>query len=240
MEGHSAELPAVRLSPAKPTGRLLVWIDQAGKAGLYQQDGSLQPHAVRLLDSGATILGVDLLDQGEFLADGRAPERQRWLPGEEAFAGWTYCYNLPLVARRAQDVLAAMEAGRSDTTIQSVDLVGLGGAGKWAALALAIAGGSVDRAAIDTIGFRFATLNDVYSADFLPGAVKYGDLPGALALAAPTRLWLAGETGAGLMLVRSAYQAAGEPARLTVSTDDPAKVLESAINWLTADATRTR
>jgi hypothetical protein len=44
------------------------------------------------------------------------------------------------------------------------------------------------RAAIDTSGFRFAQLTDVYDAGFLPGAAKYGDLPGLLALAAPARL----------------------------------------------------
>jgi hypothetical protein len=50
----------------------------------------------------------------------------------------------------------------------------------------------VSRAIVDTKGFRFAGLDSYLHPDFLPGAVKYGDLPGLLALSAP-RLWIAGE-----------------------------------------------
>jgi hypothetical protein len=46
--------------------------------------------------------------------------------------------------------------------------------------------------AVDTEGFRFATAG-LHDPGFLPGAVKYGDLPTLLALTAPTPLWLAGE-----------------------------------------------
>lgn len=46
--------------------------------------------------------------------------------------------------------------------------------------------------AVDTEGFRFSTTG-IYDPNFLPGAVKYGDLPTLLALTAPTPLWLAGE-----------------------------------------------
>ena len=45
---------------------------------------------------------------------------------------------------------------------------------------------------MDTEGFRFSTTT-LYDPNFLPGAVKYGDMPTLLALTAPTPLWLAGE-----------------------------------------------
>jgi hypothetical protein len=232
IEGHRAELPCIRFTPSQPNGRTVIWIDERGKSGLYDGDGALQPQVVRLLNSGLVVVGVDLLAQGEFLIRGQAADRQRSLPGEEAFAGWTYCYNLPLIARRAQDILAVIAACKSESPAVSVELVGFGRAGVWAALALALADGTVERAAIDTGGFRFAKLTDVYDADFLPGAVKYGDVPGLLALAAPTKLWLAGEGESPAPVVAGAYQAAGKPGNLTVAGGQAASNPDAAVRRL--------
>jgi len=239
-EGHEAELPCVRLSPAKPGGRMVVWIDDFGKSALYRSDGSIQPHIARLLEAGASVVGVDLLYQGEFLASGKPLSRQRWLEGEEAFAGWTYCYNLPVAARRAHDILAVIQMCQRESPSTALDLVGLGPAGVWAALALAQSGAAVDRAAIDTQGFRFASLSDVYDINFLPGAVKYGDLPGLLALAAPTRLWLAGEGARPPLLVAAAYAAAGKSDGLIVPADGAAGAISAAVEWLVFGNEETR
>jgi hypothetical protein len=54
---------------------------------------------------------------------------------------------------------------------------------------------------------------------FLPGAAKYGDLPVLLALSAPTRLCVTGETEAALSSVRTAYKATGKTGNLTVLKD---------------------
>ena len=67
------------------------------------------------------------------------------------------------------------------------------GAGHLAAAALAVSGDLFDKAAIDTAGFRFAKIDSIWSIDMLPGAVKYGDVPGMLSLAKVKQLWLAGE-----------------------------------------------
>lgn len=231
-ENHDAELPCVRLSPAKPSGRTVVWINEAGKAALYNADGSIQPHVDRLLDSGASVIGVDLLYQGEFLADGKPLTRQRWLEGEEAFAGWTYCYNLPLAARRAHDIMAVIEMCKRESPSATIDLVGFGAAGVWTALALTQSDDEVDRAAIDTQGFRFAMLTDVYDVNFLPGALKYGDVPGLLALIAPTKLWLAGEGRQLPPVVAAAYKAAGTLDELTVPAAESAATAGAAVEWL--------
>jgi hypothetical protein len=187
----------------------------------------------RLLEAGVTVIGVDLLYQGEFLPEGRLLQRQRCLEGEEAFAGWTYCYNLPLFARRVHDVLTAIEwAKRDDGRRAEVDLVGLRGAGHWAAAAAALAPGVITRAAINTEGFRFGSLSDVYHVDFVPGAAKYHDLPGLLALAAPTHLWLAGEGEDSLAIVRAAYEANQSEERLDVFLDRSREPTDAAVNWL--------
>ena len=52
-------------------------------------------------------------------------------------------------------------------------------------------------------------LADYLDASFLPGGAKYGDLPGLLSLAAPARLWLAGESADSAALTKQAYIAAG-------------------------------
>ena len=236
IESHQAELPLVWLIPDGSSHRVAIWLDESGKAGLYTEDGSLKPAVQTLLDAGIAVIGVDLLDQGEFLTDGKPRQRQRSLAGEEAFAGWTYCYNLPLFARRVHDILAVVElAGTGDAKMpaRQIDLIGMRGAGHFAGAAAALAArGKIGRTAIDTGSFRFAALTDVYDADFVPGAARYDDLPGLLALAAPARLWLAGEGAEIPSLVRSAYNAADAADRVTTYSGPPAEAERAAIEWL--------
>jgi dienelactone hydrolase len=233
VEGHQSELPVVLLAPKNGTGRTVIWLDGAGKAGLFDLNGSPRSPVRSLLDAGSTVLGVDLLDQGEFLRDGKPNARARALAGEEGFASWTYCYNLPPFAQRVHDVLAAAAlAGKQEPKSKAVDLVAVNGAGPWAVAALARGGNAFSRAAIDTHGFRFASLTDAYDPDFLPGAVKYGDLPGILALAAPVELWLAGEGKEAPQIIRAAYGAAGAADKLTIYSGDAKETAKAATAWL--------
>lgn len=230
-QGLAAELPTAMLVPKQHRGRAVVWVAGEGKAALFNRDGSPRPHIRKLLESGRTVIGLDLLDQGEFLADGKPRLRQRALPGEEAFAGWTYCYNLPVFAHRVHDVLAAIVLAEQDGRNKQVDLVGLGDAGKWAAGAAAQANGQLGRVALDTGGFRFRDVQGVYHVDFLPGAAKYGDLPALLSLAAPTPMWLTGEREDAPPIVRSAYNALGEPDHMTLSPRPSDKPM-AAVDWI--------
>lgn len=228
IENHIAALPMVKLTPKNAGKRTVVWIDKEGKAGLYENDGSLKPPIRKLINAGMTVIGVDLLYQGEFLAGGQPPKRQRWLPNEEGYAGWTYCYNLPVFARRVHDILAVIEFANSG----EVDLIGLKVSGHLAAAAVAQARGAVSRTAINTDGFRFSSLNDVYDIDFMPGAAKYGDLPSLLALTAPTRLWLAGEGPKAPLVVEEAFAAAGKIENLTIFSGKYEDLADRAVEWL--------
>ena len=77
-----------------------------------------------------------------------------------------------------------------------MELVALDGTAPIAAVgAVAVRGGAVNAAAIDTRGFRFGKLTDYLDANFLPGGAKYGDLPGFLSLAAPTQAVAGGRNG---------------------------------------------
>jgi dienelactone hydrolase len=233
IESHRVELPMVLLAPNQAVQRTVIWIDEQGKSGLYLDDGSLKAPIQCLLNSGLTVIGVDLLYQGEFLEEGRSIKRQRCLSGEEAFAGWTYCYNLPVFARRVHDILAVIAfVKRDDVKQHEVDVVGPNGTGPLVAAAVAQAQGTVARAAINTEGFRFADLKDVYDINFIPGAAKYYDLPGLLALSAPTRLWLAGEGKEAPPIVNTAFIAAGELDNLTMFSGESQDVVKAAVEWL--------
>jgi hypothetical protein len=237
-QGLDAELPTIRLVPPKSSGRAVVWIEGDGKVALLEQDGTPKPYIRSLLKAGRTVIGLDLLYQSEFLSGGKPPVRQRSLPGEEAFAGWTYCYNLPVFAHRVHDVLAAIALAGQDGA-KHVDLVGLGDAGKWAAGAAAQARDDLARVAVDTGGFRFADVKDVYHIDFLPGAAKYGDLPALLSLTAPTQMWLMGEDATALSLIKSTYESLGEANRLTLASQTGENKRAAVVRWLTQSPSST-
>jgi dienelactone hydrolase len=233
IEDHQAKLPMVVLTPKETIQKTVIWTDEQGKSGLYTSDGSVKSHIQSLLNTGVTVVGVDLLYQGEFLKNVRWNQQQRCLPDEEAFAGWTYCYNLPLFARRVHDILAVIALlKRSDSEINQIDAVGLNGTGPLVAAAVAQAQGAIAQAAINTEGFRFADLKDVYDVSFVPGAAKYNDLPGVLALLAPTRLWLAGEGETAPTIVKAAYVAAGEDTNLMTFAGKASNIEKEAVEWL--------
>jgi len=233
IEDHQAKLPLVALTPKQSCERTVVWIDREGKAGLYTKEGSVSSPVRSLLDAGVSVIGIDLLYQGEFLAGEEPPERQRWLPNEEGFAGWTYCYNLPVFARRVHDILAVVAWSRRDgSASKEIDVVGLSGAGHLVIAAVAQAKGTVTRAAVNTEGFRFAHLKDVYDIDFMPGAAKYDDLPGLLALTAPMRIWLAGEGEKAPPIAKAAFSASGKPENLTTFSGASRDAAKQAVEWL--------
>ena len=110
-----------------------------------------------------------------------------------------------LFAKRVADVVATIElasqlsfaaGGRAQC-----HLCGLGGTAAALATAACVKANGLQQSeppvaalAVDTQGFRFERdVGSIYDANFLPGAVKYGDLPALLELTAPPPLWLAGE-----------------------------------------------
>jgi len=251
---HRSELPMVQLVPKNAIKRTVIWIDSRGKQGLFEADGTPTSAIKNLLDAGITVVGVDLLGQGEFLVEGTPIRRQPCLAGEEAFASWTYCYNRPWFVHRVHDILAAIQmvtgsmakgsmatgpiATSDDRKLVEVDLVGLDGSGLWVAAAAAQARDSLSRIAIQTDGFRFAKVLDVYDVDFFPGAAKYGDLPGLLALLAPARLWLSGERNEPTSIIKSAYLAAGSLDNLTLSQHRNSDWADDAVAWLLEEKKR--
>ena len=194
---HGEELPVLSFHPKKRdwNGKVVIWADGDGKAGLLDANGAPRAEAKKLLEAGFAVLGADLLHQGEFLAGGRPLEKQPSVRNTREFAGFTYGYNAPLFSRRVHDVLTLVSfVAHDEHAPREITLVGVNGAGPVVAAARAQAGGAVHRTLVDTRGFRFAGLKSYLDPDFLPGALKYGDLPAILALPG-SALWLAGEGG---------------------------------------------
>jgi len=228
------EFPVVFLHPTNWNGRVVVWVHEQGKAGLFEASGELRPEVLRVVRSGTGVCSADLYQQGEFLADGQTPTESRVVENPRQFAGFTWGFNHPLVAQRTHDLLSLITFIRHhEDRPRQVAIFAQGAVTPYAAAAFAQAGAAVDRLALGTSGFRFGQVTSIRDVRFWPGAVKYGDLPGLLALAAPRSLWLAGEGAEAPALLAAAYRAAGQPSKLTLSNAESAEaVRDAALAWL--------
>jgi hypothetical protein len=227
---NGSALPALIARPDRTPRGMVIWLSDDGKRGMFGTEGRFAGGVRRALDAGYAVLGVDLLQQGEFRPDGGAIDKVT-LAGDRPYAGYTYGYNLPLAGERAQDVLSAIAYARSQAGSGPVLLAARGTVAAIAAGARAMAGDAVARAALDTGGFRFTSVDRIDHPDLLPGAVKYGDVPALLALSAPQALWVRDDKG-DLALVRQAYTAANAAEKLRVASGEG----EDAIGWLVEEA----
>jgi hypothetical protein len=225
------ELPIAFLYPKQWNGKVVVWLAGEGKSVLYDAGGGLSAISRRMLDEGTSIVGVDLLYQGEFLADGQPLTQTRLV--QKGYAGYTFGYNHPVFSQRVQDVLTVLSFVRNhEQRPRVVHLVGLGETAPLAAAAGALAGETLDNLAIDTAGFRFERLGTIDDPNFLPGIVKYGDVPALVALNAPRKLWLAGERSQTPSIVSAAYQSLDKSDRVTLYKGEPASAVEEVLKWL--------
>ncbi|NNE91871.1 MAG: acetylxylan esterase [Verrucomicrobiales bacterium] len=197
------EIPAAFLFPGENwNGHVVIWLTRDGKSGLFDAPGTPKEEIAHLVDHGIAVMGLDLFQQGEFLNAGKTPETAGRNPEiiysknqktELPLNSWQrspvyyYGYNHSTFARRVHDVLTALAFAKTNDTweVKKLSLGGDANTGHWVAAARAIGGESVDKAWIDTGGFRFETLDSHWHADFIPGAVKYGDMAGLLVLNAP-------------------------------------------------------
>jgi hypothetical protein len=235
---HDEELPIIRLQPKNSSARVVIWLDDAGKAGLFSNaDGVVakpKPEVRKLLDAGVEVIGVDLLYQGEFLKDGQPLAHTPRVKNPRESAAYTFGYNRSVFAQRVHDVLTLARFARDqqEGNGRALGMVALDRTSPIAAAARAQAGDAIQCAAMNTGGFRFGQVLDLQSVNFLPGGAKYHDLPGMLALGAPGRLWLAGEQGGIPELVKTVYGKAGAADHLTASTVPKDQERAAVSDWL--------
>ncbi len=229
---YGEEVNVVWLCPEQPSGRVVLWLDDHGKAAVCSDDGSVNPEVQKLVQGGAAVVGADL-----FLQRGEAVKQARVVGNPREFAGYTFGYNHALFAQRTHDVLSIVRFLRHadgvpcENPVKTIAVTGWHGSGPIVAAAGALAGDAIDRTAIDTQGFRFGHLLDYRDPMFLPGGAKYLDLPGLIALHAPHPLWLAGE-GSQPALISAAYHDASQVDGLVTFAGEAAKQQAAASEWL--------
>ena len=216
---YGEELAVSWLYPKAWSGRVVVWLGDKGKA-------SIEDDAVKaLLKTGDAVLGVDLLFQGD-----KPVKQTRVVNNPREFAGYTHGYNHALFAQRTHDVLSVVSFLRhaqigSHVRPKSVMVAGWGKIGPIVLVARALAGKAIDRAAVDTQGFRFGQVLDYRDPMFLPAGAKYLDLPGMMALNAPHALWVAGE-GVEPDVLKQKFD------ELDAFLGEPNSMTASAAEWL--------
>jgi len=233
---HGEEFPIVSLFPKKKWNkRVVIWVNDLGKSGIYNRHDNPRTDIIRLLEAGTSVITLDQLYTGEFLVDESKPlDKARVVKNPRQFAGYTYGYNHSLFAQRVHDVLTLIAFVKHDGHgPEQISLVGMGkGSSAIVAAARAQAGEVINRAVVDTQGFRFVNLTSFRDPNFLPGIVKYGDLPTLLAISAPSRLYIMGEKGKLPSIVSATYHAAGSDSHV-ISDDNAGGAAQfRAISWL--------
>jgi dienelactone hydrolase len=177
------EIPVVFCYPKQWNNKTVVWLTSEGKSGLYAADGSLIPAVQKLVDGGSTVVGLDLLHQGESSVDGQPLTRTPRVKNPRESAAYTFGYNPAVFTHRVHDVLTAVQYIRGHEKPSSqVSLVALDATAPIAAAARAQSGNMVNRVALHLGEFRFGRVLDLHSPDFLPGGAKYGDVEGLITL----------------------------------------------------------
>ncbi|MCC7423192.1 MAG: hypothetical protein IT428_23190 [Planctomycetaceae bacterium] len=129
---------------------------------------------------------------------------------QEAFPGYTFCYNRPLLSQQVHDVLTGVAVAKSLPGVKRTVLFG----GIQSLLARIVAGDKVDDALLqirDPLPTATASSQDPL---FLPGVLKYGGCYGLAAAAAPHKLFFmtppAG-SDPGLEALKTAYSQSKSP-----------------------------
>ncbi|MDX1951122.1 MAG: acetylxylan esterase [Verrucomicrobiota bacterium] len=188
-ETHCEALPTLFLHPKEWNGSTIVWLHPKGKESSGAGNG-LHPLAAEFLSAGATVVGIDLLYQGEFVNGEELVRAPKVANPREAVA-YTYGYNYSLSAKRAHDLLSLLSFIKNhEQQSKQVIVIAHGNTASLAAAAWALGGDLMSGAALELDGFRFTDVMDIYSPELLPGGGKYGDVDGMLAV------------GAGKLLVR--------------------------------------
>ena len=190
---YGEEIAVDWLQPIKPTGEVVIWLDDAGKGSARLPDGTIRPELQELIDRGVGVLTADL-----FLQDDKKLKQTRVVTGPREVPAYTFGYNHALFAQRVHDVLTITSylltpRDATQPAVKKVSLAGFGRMGVVAAAARAVTGGAIAKAAVDTGGFRFGQLTDYRDPMFLPGGAKYLDVPGLLCAGSAQPLWVAGE-----------------------------------------------
>ena len=183
---HGDEIPVHHLFPKKEwSGNVVVWLSDEGLGALGGRDGANEV-AKALLAEGHAMVVPEWYLMGAASAP-RLPEKEQDVNSWKHSACYTYGYNPTLIASRVHDVMAVVTSVRNNEKwpVKSVIVVGESAGAPVAAITSALMRGVVGAVVLEPGDFRFAKLKDQYHPMFVPGAVKYGDMPALIRLCAP-------------------------------------------------------
>jgi len=182
---HNDVIPIIAISPVIPSRGTVVWFDQQGKSHLFDDNGTLKQEIENLVDSGFTVIAADLFLTGE----SSHPDWKEGMPVDETYSGYTFGYNKTTIAQRVHDILTVVSKFKA---AEEVYVVGTGDAGLWTLLAGTLMEDAVDTMIVNLNGFSFANITETSDPNYLPGALRYGDVGGLGLLATPRRLEIGG------------------------------------------------
>ena len=210
---------AVISEPKQAARATVLWLTAGDAAPTDEQKKPL-------LAAGTRIIVLNLRPPG---APATAPKVKN--PRESL--AYTAGYNHAVFAQRVHDVLTALQFARTSSSGKpgAVSLLAVGDAAPMALAARAVAGDAISATATGAPTFRFADVADISSVDLQPGAARYGDVPGLVALG-KSRLLLTGKRDARTKLLSDARRPAGD-LPLVKESDDEA--LPAAVTWLSQD-----
>ncbi|HAL73009.1 MAG TPA: acetylxylan esterase [Verrucomicrobiales bacterium] len=174
-------LHSVFLYPKNWQGEATLWLSLKGSDSVLTAAGPT-PVAQKLLDQGIAIACPDLYLRG-MTEQLKAGDNLKAKANDfREFSGYTFGYNPTLLARRVHDAMTmvTMMQSQEKYPVKQLKIHGLEGAGP-----IALVTGTVlalDGVTADLEGFRFADLKSPWDVNFVPGAVKYGDVDALLKL----------------------------------------------------------
>lgn len=183
---HGDEIPVHHLFPKKEwTGNVVIWLSDSGLGALGGRDG-VNEVAKALLEEGHALVVPEWYLMGATAAP-RLPEKEQDSNSWKHAACYTYGYNPTLFASRVHDAVAVVTSVRHNEKwpVKKVILVGEAVGAPVAAVCAMLVPGAAGAVVLEHGDFRFAKLRDQYHPMFVPGAVKYGDMPALLRLCAP-------------------------------------------------------
>ena len=213
---HGEQVPALFLHPKDDqwNGEVVFVVHSQGKRAAIGGEGSVRQEFLPLVDAGYSVMLADTLLTGEFTKDERAVEAApiNAERGWDRFSGYTYGYNRPLLFRRIHDLLTAIAfvTRHPKWEVKKLHLAGIDEGGAILTLAARSQCGEdplMGKMIVTLNQARLAHASSIDDPYFTPGAVKYGDVPGLLALCAPAPALVTGETLAALSPAVEAYLA---------------------------------
>ena len=215
---HQEAVPTLYLHPDEWNGRTIIWPTLDGKNGLLNENGKPKSEVQALLNEGSTVVGVDLLFQGESNGSKMPGNQNQVVNNPREFAGYTYGYNHPLFVKRVHDLLTTIQNIRTNEKRQSstIELMGTGDAAYLVAAARAVSRDAIQNTRIDLTGLSKAPINDYRDPNFFFGSAKSANLPACLAVGAPSKLEVKNGDSDLKDLLTGIYRSAGFPDRLTV------------------------